>query len=101
MSYSISAKAGTKELAKAAVALKFDEIVSSQPIHARDRAAILANAGAAIDLLADDDTKDIAVSCNGSVIWNGVGEWTPETAPLNQVSINCTVSHSTRAEAVV
>lgn len=69
MSYSFLAQASTKAAAKEAVAAKFDEVVGSQPIHARDKAAALANANAIIDLLMDDGTRDIAVSVNGYVSW--------------------------------
>lgn len=93
MSYSFNVKAATKALAMAAVASKFAEIVASQPIHARDRAAVLANAEASIGLLTDDDSKDVAVSCNGYVSWSGVGEFTPETAALQSASIACSANY--------
>jgi hypothetical protein len=93
MSYSFNIKAPTKGDAKSAVLTKFDEIVEQQPVHARDRAAVLANAGSVIDLLADDDTKDIAVSCNGYVSWSsgGVAE-----AQFNTASIGCNAGHVAR-----
>jgi len=69
MSYSCNVTAATKAEAKSAVAAKFDEIVAQQPIHARDRAAALANANAAIDLLVDDDTMQVVVALNGYVGW--------------------------------
>jgi hypothetical protein len=96
MSYSFNVKAANKAAAKEAMAAKFDEIVGQQPIHARDRAAALANAGTVIDLLADDDTKDITVSCNGYLSWNGSGEFTPETAPIGGVSVASSAGHVNR-----
>lgn len=71
MFYSFSVKADTKEAAKAAVSEAFDKVVESQPIHARDKAAAVANASAAIDLLSDEahDGKAISVSVNGYVSW--------------------------------
>lgn len=96
MSYSFGVKAPNKAAAKEAVAAKFDEVVASQPVHARDRAAVLANANAIIDLLADDDTKDVAVSCNGYVSWNSVGEWSPETAQFGSASIACSANYTPR-----
>lgn len=71
MSYSFTVKADTKEAAKAAVSEAFDKVVEGQPIHARDKAAAVANASAAIDLLADDapDGSAISVSCSGYVGW--------------------------------
>lgn len=93
MTYSFGIKAENKAAAKEAVAAKFDEaVVGSQPIHARDRAAVLTNAHAAIGLLADDDTKDVAVSCGGYVSWSGEGA----ESRLTSVSISCTASHTAR-----
>jgi hypothetical protein len=95
MSYSFNIKAATKPKAKAAVAAKFDEIVAQQPVHSRDRDAVLANADLVIDLLADDETKDISVSCSGYVSWgNGA---TPDAAQFNTASIGCNASHAARA----
>jgi hypothetical protein len=69
MSYSFNARGETKDAAKAAVAAQFDLVVKNQPIHARDRAAALANANAAIDILVDDAGKHVSVSCSGYVSW--------------------------------
>lgn len=69
MSYSFSVTAANKAEAKTAVAAKFEEVVTAQPIHARDREAALANANAVIDLLNDDDTKHVTVNLNGYVGW--------------------------------
>lgn len=71
MSYSLGVRAATKEAAKAAVRVKFAEIVAGQQCHQRDQAAALAAADAQVDLLADDDTKDVAVSMSGSL----TGQW--------------------------
>ena len=94
MSYSFNVKAGDKNDAKAAVLAKFDEIVEQQPVHARDRKAVLANAGLVIDLLADDDTKDVSVSCSGYVSWSSGA--TPEEAQFTSASIGCSASHVVR-----
>ncbi|UIF87971.1 hypothetical protein [Cupriavidus sp. UYPR2.512] len=67
MSYSFRVLAAGKDEAKAAVEVEFDKVVGSQPVHARDRAAVLANANAVIDLLDDDDAKDVSVTCGGYV----------------------------------
>jgi hypothetical protein len=69
MSYSIRFDASTKNEAKAKVAVEFDAIVEQQPNHAKDRALAIANANAAIDLLADDDSQDISVDVYGSLMW--------------------------------
>jgi hypothetical protein len=94
MSYSFSIKGETKALAKQGVASEFDKIAYAQPIHARDRAAVLANANAVIGLLADDDTKDVSVSCNGYVAWSIQGD--TADVPLNSATISCSASHANR-----
>lgn len=94
MSYSFQVKAPTKDAAKEAVAAKFDEIIAQQPIHARDRAAVLANANAVIDLLADNDAKDVLVSCNGYVSWPAGGV---EDAQLNSAAVSASAGYADRA----
>lgn len=94
MSYLFNVKAASKAAAKDAVAVEFDKVVAAQPIHARDRAAMLANASTVIDLLADDDTKDVSVSCSGSVSWTGTGDAAVD--PLSAASVSSNAYHSTR-----
>lgn len=94
MSYSFNVKAADRSAAKSAVEAKFDEVISQQPIHARDRAAVLANASAVIDLLGDDDTKDVSVSCNGYVSWASGGV---DDANFNSTSVACSAGHANRA----
>ena len=72
MSYSFSLRAATKAEAKTAVAAKLDEVVSQQPLHQLELDASVALADAIIELLPQDDTRDVAVSMNGSVSWTGV-----------------------------
>ena len=93
MSYSFIIKAATKDAAKESVMAKFNEIVDQQPFHARDRVAVLANVGAVIDLLTDDDTKDISVSCNGYVSWASGGI---DDAAFNSASISCSAGYVNR-----
>jgi hypothetical protein len=96
MSYSFNIKAETKEAAKLAVIAKFDEVVATQPVHAKDRDAVLANANTVIDLLhgnpAVDQSKDISVSVNGYVSWT-----LADTQNLNTVSVSSTASYIDRA----
>lgn len=70
MSYSFGITASTKDEAKAKVAQEFEAILTYQPAHAKDKAQALANADAAIDILRDDETQDIRVSCYGSLVWS-------------------------------
>lgn len=69
MSFSFSIRGADKAAAKAAAQVEMDRVVAGQPAHARDRDAALANVGNAIDILADDPTKDVSASVNGWVSW--------------------------------
>lgn len=93
MSYSFQIKAATKAEAKEAVAAKFDEVVASQSIHARDRAAVLANANTVIDLLDTNEAKDVSVSCNGCLSWTG-GADQPDV--FTSASVACSANHMNR-----
>jgi len=96
MSFSFTVAAADKAAAKAAAAAKFDEaVVAYQPMHARDRAAVLANVNAVVDLLADDDTKNVSVSCSGYLSWSG-----PTESPvISTASISCSATHAVRVTA--
>ena len=94
MSYSFQVKAPTKVAAKEAVAAEFEKIVGYQPMHVRDRDAVVANASAVIDLLADDESKDVGVSCNGYLSWS---TGTVEDPKFSSVNITCYASHADRA----
>ncbi len=69
MSYSFSVRAASKAEAKDKVDAELAKVVESQAIHVRDRAQAQAVAEAFIDLLDDDETRDIDVNMHGSVSW--------------------------------
>ncbi|MGJ7575726.1 hypothetical protein ACSFBX_34790 [Variovorax sp. RB2P76] len=69
MSYSFSVRAATKAEAKAKVAEQLAGVLKSQPTHAVDVTAAQAGADTFIDLVSDNDTKDLMVTVNGSVGW--------------------------------
>ena len=69
MSFSISARASTKDEAKQKIATELEKVIQQQPAHAQDQAHALAAAGAYVDLLADDGEKDVVVGLSGS-IWH-------------------------------
>ncbi|MBB2915875.1 hypothetical protein [Cupriavidus alkaliphilus] len=94
MSYSFNVRAANKDEAKTAVEVEFEKVVAGQPVHARDRAAVLANAYAAIDLLGDDDSKDIGVTCAGYVSWQSAEP--PESVPLTSASISASAGYVSR-----
>ena len=72
MSYSFSVRAASKAEAKTLVKEKFLQACASQACHERDKVQALAVADSFIDLLTDDDSKDVGVSMNGSL----TGQWT-------------------------
>ena len=70
MSYSFSVQASDKASAIQAVSASFDEVVTSQPVHAVDKEAAVASATAYINLLADpSDTEVVDVQVNGWLSW--------------------------------
>jgi hypothetical protein len=87
MSYSLQARGATKAEARAALAAKFEsEVVACQPVHSRDRDAVLANVDGVLAALADDDSKDVVIGVNGYVSWQS-----PEpqaVVPLTTVGVS-------------
>lgn len=77
MSYSFSFTADNKESAKARAADEWANIVMQQPNHVRDRDAALTAINGFIDLLEDDETKAVSVSCHGSISWQSAEENPP------------------------
>lgn len=71
MSYSFSARAASKGEVMAAVAHQLDNVVASQPVHEKDRAAAHANIDAALALLNEDESRDIVVNAHGSIVTLG------------------------------
>lgn len=73
MSYSFTVSAFTKDEAKQKITRSFDEVVSNQPIHQRDRAAAEAAAHAFVDVCPDPATEaqQVQVTVYGSVGWRG------------------------------
>lgn len=85
MSYSFQIRAATKALALLAVAAKLDEVAVQQKCHERDKTQALATAEAFISLVDEDETKDVAVSMNGSLsgVWEGSDVTTITSAAVN------------------
>lgn len=98
MSYSIVARAATKQAAKAAITAKFDaDVLAVQAVHKTDRDQALAVAHAFIEILPDDDSKDVAVSLNGSV--SGPIDESGATVYVTSVSVYATAYLAERTEA--
>lgn len=73
MSYSFTFKAANKTEAKAKVSAELDKVAQHQDCHHRDKQQAQAAADAFIDLLVEDETKDVFVSMSGSLsgFWTG------------------------------
>lgn len=97
MSYGFKVRASTKVEAKSKVAAEFDKVVAGQACHARDRAQAEAAAAAFIDLLDDDESKDVSVGVNG---WVG-GTWSAgnELKTLNGAHVDVTAELVTKVAA--
>jgi len=95
MSFSFSKRAATKAALLLAVAVAMDEVIASQPYHSRDRAAVEATAKAYVDLLDDDESKDVVISVSGSI----AGDWR-DNVPVTStgVSLSITASLATKVE---
>jgi len=73
MSYSFGFKAANKADAKAKIAAELDKVVAMQGVHSKDRVQAEAAGTAFVDLLDDDDSKDVSVSMSGSLSGNWSG----------------------------
>ena len=73
MSYSFGVTAANKAEAKARVAAEYDKIVAGQSPHAKDRDQAQAAVNAFIDILDDDETKNVSLTVSGSLSGHWVG----------------------------
>ncbi|MES2972372.1 MAG: hypothetical protein V4757_02130 [Pseudomonadota bacterium] len=71
MSYSFNVRGTTKAIAKQLIATALAGVVAQQPVHAADVKPAQAAADAQIDLLQNDESKDVVVYVSGSLGWNG------------------------------
>ncbi|WP_066827605.1 hypothetical protein [Sphingomonas mali] len=70
MSYGFSVRGATVALALAAVGPKFDEVVASQPVHAKDRDVAIATATAIADLVGEpDEGQEVSITVGGWLQW--------------------------------
>lgn len=72
MSYSFSAQGSDKASARKAAEEAFDKMVETQPIHAKDKDAAMANLDTVMALVIEDAECDVAVHCNGYLSWRSV-----------------------------
>lgn len=98
MSYSFTVRAATKAEAKERVAAELEKVVASQSCHAADKAQAQAVADSFIDVLPDDDSKDVLVSMNGYVS----GNWEGSTITrITSASVNVSVGLSAKEDSKV
>lgn len=67
MSYSFNVKGASKSEAIDMVRAKMRDIAVQQPVHNKDQLHVVATAKTFIDMLEDDEAKDVQVSVNGSI----------------------------------
>lgn len=91
MSYSFTVRGANKAEAISAVSAELDKVAVGQPVHAADKAQALAAAETFINLIADEDTRDVSVSVSGS-IWQ-------ENDAIRSASVSVSASTSERAKA--
>lgn len=80
MSYSINVVASSKLAARIAIADRIKDVAATQAVHHIDHDAVVANAQHALQLLADDPTRDVALHCNGYL---QIGEGQVQTVCIN------------------
>lgn len=78
MSYSFNVRAENRNDARHKVADKFDEVIKSQPIHARDREGLIKAVKGLVDIITIPEGLVLQISCNGSMQWNGKGDDTTQ-----------------------
>lgn len=85
MSYSFNVRAASKALVKAAIAAELEKVAAQQACHLRDKAQAQAAADAFVDVLTDDDDKDVVVNMSGylSGQWQGSDVTRIEGASVN------------------
>jgi hypothetical protein len=89
MSYSFSVSGKDKAEALEKITQALETTVQAQPVHSGDIAEAQATAEAFVGLLADDDTRNVAVSMSGSIWQNEQG--------VQQCSIRVDANFTARA----
>lgn len=99
MSYSFNVRGATVALAVAAIGPKFDEVVSSQPVHAKDRDAAVTGATALAALVSEPaEGQEVSINVSGWLQWQAtdtVGEIPEE---FTGASLNIQASLVTKTE---
>lgn len=88
MSYSFRVCEASKALALEKIEEELGKIVQAQPVHCGDQGTVLAAAKGLVNLLRQDDTRDVSADIFGS-LWHPI-------AGAEQVSVNITVQLTKR-----
>lgn len=89
MSYSFNVRAASKAAVMVLVAQQLAAVAAQQVCHATDQAQAEATARAFVDVLPDDESKDVYVSMNGSL----GGAWEGNTiTKVSSASVSVTAS---------
>ena len=88
MSYSFGVRAATKTEAADKATTELDKIVSAQPVHEADRAAIENTVAKLLNVVRDDSSRDVGLSVSGSVYKTDAG--------IESVSLNVSVHYLPR-----
>lgn len=89
MSYSFQIRAKTKNDAIEAIAKKLDEIAAAQHCHERDKQEAIVTARMFVNLLPDNEAKEVAVTMSGSL----AGQWQGSDVTLiSSANINATAA---------
>jgi hypothetical protein len=67
MTYSFNIKADNKANAVDQVRARMRDLAAKQPVHNKDQLHVVATVKTFIDMLQDDDERDVQVSVNGSI----------------------------------
>lgn len=96
MSFSINARAATKDDVREAISEKLDSVVAQQEIHKADRTLAEDTALAALDMLdelpepadGEEPTHDYSLTITGSLGWNYVEGETPDKFTSVSVTVH-------------
>lgn len=83
MSYSFNVKAPTKGVARDEIDKRFSAMLAEQPIHQKDVFAAKDAANKFIDMVAEDDSKDVSVSVAGYLLAAADGKITAASFSVN------------------
>lgn len=91
MSFSFGFTVANKELARAKVQAELDNVVIAQPVHAKDKALVLATFDNYLAMISDEATKPGVTELSGSVSGSVSGTWSGSDL-IDLTSVNLSIS---------